>query len=82
MHIDAIDRDALAHLENLTLDHDPADARNVTFHFVSQLSFLVLSTLLAKKKASDFSTCILIILFFFSAAFCQGKPLLLRPYLV
>lgn len=32
-HVDAIDRDALAHLEDLTLEHDPADARNVTFHF-------------------------------------------------
>lgn len=32
-HIDAIDRDALAHLEDLTVEHDPKDPRNVTFHF-------------------------------------------------
>ncbi|KAA1084059.1 hypothetical protein PGT21_015938 [Puccinia graminis f. sp. tritici] len=31
--IDAIDRDALSHLEDFTLEHDPKDARNVTFHF-------------------------------------------------
>ncbi|OAV96067.1 hypothetical protein PTTG_02090 [Puccinia triticina 1-1 BBBD Race 1] len=32
-HVDAIDRDALSHLEDLTIDHDPNDARSVTFHF-------------------------------------------------
>ncbi|MBW0571360.1 hypothetical protein O181_111075 [Austropuccinia psidii MF-1] len=33
VHIDPIDRDALSHLEDLELEHDPTDARNVTFHF-------------------------------------------------
>ncbi|KAH9458185.1 hypothetical protein KEM48_013547 [Puccinia striiformis f. sp. tritici PST-130] len=32
-YVHAIDRDALSHLEDLTLEHDPTDARNVTFHF-------------------------------------------------
>ncbi|KAA1120816.1 hypothetical protein PGTUg99_021790 [Puccinia graminis f. sp. tritici] len=40
--IDAIDRDALSHLEDFTLEHDPKDARNVTFHFVSLISLFVL----------------------------------------
>ncbi|EGG08594.1 uncharacterized protein MELLADRAFT_77361 [Melampsora larici-populina 98AG31] len=31
--IDPVDRDALEHLEDLTIEHDPKDARNVTFHF-------------------------------------------------
>ncbi|CAH7667098.1 hypothetical protein BY996DRAFT_4580626 [Phakopsora pachyrhizi] len=32
-YIDPIDRDALCHLEDLTIEHDKEDARNVTFHF-------------------------------------------------
>ncbi|KAH9809684.1 hypothetical protein DFH28DRAFT_904453 [Melampsora americana] len=32
-YIDPVDRDALEHLEDLTIEHDPKDARNVTFHF-------------------------------------------------
>lgn len=31
--IDPVDRDALEHLEDLTIEHDPKDARNITFHF-------------------------------------------------
>ncbi|KAG0145957.1 hypothetical protein CROQUDRAFT_658065, partial [Cronartium quercuum f. sp. fusiforme G11] len=31
--IDPVDRDALEHLEDLTIEHDPEDPRNITFHF-------------------------------------------------
>ncbi|PLW07159.1 hypothetical protein PCASD_25982 [Puccinia coronata f. sp. avenae] len=56
MHIDAIDRDALAHLENLTLDHDPADARNVTFHFhFAKGNPYFSDRILSKKFAVDMS---------------------------
>jgi hypothetical protein len=40
-HLHSIDRDALSHLEDLTLEHDLSDARNVTFHFVSVISLFL-----------------------------------------
>jgi len=54
MHIDAIDRDALSHLEDLTLEHDPADARNVTFHFhFAKANPYFSDRILSKKFAVD-----------------------------
>jgi len=48
--IDPIDRDALAHLEDLTLEHDSNDARNVTFHFHFSKSNPYFSNRILTKK--------------------------------